>query len=263
MLTLIPEPLRIIKKNLSPITIANQYLNHEFLKIFWDVKDKPFRNKLKRSIYSMYQRDGAHTYWLLVAGIAEGWRVKQVYRLLTNPGYQWNLELRNISDLTMTGFNPPIVDRLIHRCGRNFFKFAEYHHQHPEFFKKYMPRLKPYPERDQHPVFVYWDTREKQLRLFDGMRRTVLATVNHKKAIKTFVGYPMKKGKPMVNLDKIQYFKLLFAGAKKDSANKQAFVKVGREITRQSSNGLKAFRNSIKPWSDETSKQFIKQIIKK
>jgi len=263
MKAIAPKPVKTIHRNVSPYVLANQYLYHEFLKIFRDVKDKSFRRKMKRSLYHLRQRDSDHTYWLLVAAIAEGWRVKWVYRVLSNPGYQWNLEVRKIADLTMTGFNPRIVDRLILRSHRNFYQFADYYHRHPEFFKKYMYNLKPAPERDSHPIFVLWDPKERTLRLFDGMRRTVLAAVAGKKTIKAYVGYPVAKRKPMVNLDKIYYFKLLFADAKKNKASYKAFVRVGREMVRQSLNGAKAFRDSLKPWSDEMSGKLVKDILKK
>ena len=246
-----PKPLKIIKKKVLPHIIADQYLYHEFLKIFWDIHDKSFWRKMKQSLFRIRKRDGEHTYWLLVAGIAEGWRVKRVYHLLTNPAYQWNLEVRKISDLTMTGFNPPAVDNLIRRCNRNFHLFVDYYHKHPDFFRKYMPNLAPRPERDQHPILVFWQVEKRTLRVFDGMRRAVLAAIKGKKTIKAYVGYPLFKGKPMVNLDKINYFNLLFAEARKDKTTYKAFIRVGREMIRQSRNGAKAFRNSIKP-SDDT-----------
>ncbi|MDD5341893.1 MAG: hypothetical protein PHI73_00955 [Patescibacteria group bacterium] len=257
------KPLKVIKANVNPLTIANQYLYHEFLKIFWDVADAPFRKKIKRSINRMYRRDGAHNYWLLVAAISEGWRLKWVFRLLTNPAYRWNLELRKISNLTMTGFNPAEVDKLIFKCRRNFSEFAEYYRNHPAFFKKYMPNLKPRPERDQHPVLAYWNLQEKQLRLFDGMRRATLAAINKKPYIKAYIGYPIKQGGPAVNLDKIQFLKFLFDGARRDAGTDRAFVKVARETVRQYQNGAQAFRQSLKPWSDARTKKFIKAVLKK
>ena len=256
------SPLKILRKNVPVQVIADQYLYHEFLKIFWNVRDKTFRRQLRNSIYGLRKRDGEHNYWLLVSAIAEGWRIKSVYRLLTNPSYHWTLEIRNISDLTMTGFNPLTVDRLIMRCGRNFYRFADYYHRHPEFFKKYMPNLVPRPERDHHPVFIFYDRKEHKLKLFDGMRRTTLAAIDGKKTIKAYVGYPITKGKPLVNLDKIHYFQQLFIDAKKDQKTYQAFVRVGREMIRQSSNAAEAFRHSVKPWSEKRFLKFIQDIIR-
>lgn len=256
------QPLKIIKRNVNPLTLANQYLYHEFLKIFWDVTDASFRKKMKRSIYRMYQRDGAGNYWLLVAAISEGWKIKWVFRLLTNPAYRWNLELRKISDLTMTGFSPLEVDRVIYKCHRNFSEFADYYRKYPAFFKKYMPNLKPRSERDHHPIFVYWKPDEKQLRLFDGMRRTSLAAINNKSSIKAYVGYPTSRGKPMVNPDKIQYIKHVFNGTRLNPATFKAFVRVAREMVKQSQNGAKLFRQNLKPWSDEKMKKFIQAVLK-
>ena len=259
----IPPPVKVIQKNVAPTVLANQFLYHEFLKIFRDVRSPTFRRQIKLSVNSFLKRDGQHHYWLLVAALAEGWRVKQVYRLLTDTSYQWNLEIRKISDLTMTGFNPAEVDRIIFRSRRNFYTFADYYHRHPDFFRKYMPNLKPRPERDHHPVFVYWDKREKQLRLFDGMRRTTLAAISGKKRIRAFIGYPIRPGKPMINLDKIQFFKLLAAQAKKDKKTIQAFIIVGREIVEQHQNARRDFKKALKPWSDDFSKKLTHAITKK
>jgi hypothetical protein len=260
---LLPKPVKTLRKNVPPTVMTNEYLYHEFLKIFSDIKKPAFHRQIKKSVNSLLKRYGPHNYWLLVSAIAEGWRVKQIYRLLTNPGYQWNLELRKISDLSMTGFNPRAVDRLIFRCHRKFERFADYYRHHPEFFKKYMPNLHPRPGVDKLAVFAYWNTRENRLQIFDGMRRTVLATIARKKTIKTFVGYPLRQGKPMVNLDKIQFYKLLAAFAKKDKKTINSFVVVGREIVKQHSNARRAFINSIKPWSDPFSKKLMYAITKK
>ncbi|MFH1207813.1 MAG: hypothetical protein V1668_04415 [Patescibacteria group bacterium] len=263
MQKLIAPPIKTLRRHVPPTAMANQFLYHEFLKIFRDIRRADFRRLMKRSVNNFIKRDGLHHYWLLVSAIAEGWRVKWVYRLLTDPTYEWRLEVRNISDLTMTGFNPQQVDKVIQACHRNFYEFAEYFHGHRAFFKKYMPNLQPRPERDHHPVFVFFDRHEHSLRLFDGMRRTTLAAIAGKKTIKAYVGYPIRSGKPMVNLDKIQFYKLLAASAPKDKKTFQAFVSVGRKIVRQSQNGRKTFLDGLKPWSDTYTIKLIHAITKK
>lgn len=252
-----------LRRRVPPTVLADQFLYHEFLKIFSDITSLVFRREIKHSIAAFIRRNGKHHYWLLVAAIAEGWRVKWVYRLLTNPMYDWRLEVRQISDLTMTGFNPPILDRRIHQCGNDFGRFAAYYHRHRAFIKKYTYDLKPKPERDEHPVFVFYEPRSKTLRLFDGMRRTTLAAIAGKKTIRAYVGYPVRPGKPMVNLDKIQFFKLLAENAPKNKKMFQSLVSVGREIVRQSRNGRKGFRDGLKPWSDSYTRTLIQAIIKK
>lgn len=256
------KPVRTIKRNVRPADIATTYLIHEFLKIFWDVRDLKFRHKLIRSLQRFRQRDGDHTYWLLVAAIAEGWRVKNVYHYLTNPGFNWNLEERKITDLTMTGFNPPVVDRVIFQCKRDFVKFANYYRAHRPFFSKYMPNLKPQPYRDRHPIFVLWDAPRRQLRVFDGMRRTTLAAIANKKTIRAYVGYPVRAGKPMVNLDKIHYLLRLWGEAKQDNKTREAFIRVCREIVQRTSNGRRRFRLSMKPWSNNQERKFIRAVTK-
>ncbi len=258
-----PRPIRTLRNNVSPETIASQFLFHEFLKIFRDIRDPLFRQRIKRSIYRFKKRDGERHYWQLVAAIAEGLRVKWVYRLLTDTSYKWNLEVSAIKNLTMTGFSPLAVDKIIHRCGRDFYRFADYYRAHLHFFKKYMPNLQPRPERDMHPVFVFWDSGQRRLRLFDGMRRTTLAAIHGKKTIKAFVGYPVRKGKSMVNDDKIHFFKLLYRNSSKDAATFRAFTRVGKEIVKQSRNSVEVFTTTLKPWSDIHEKKLTKAIIDK
>ncbi|MFA6552919.1 MAG: hypothetical protein WCT27_00635 [Patescibacteria group bacterium] len=259
----IPPPKRTLRKNVAPTILANQFLYHEFLKIFRDIKRHDFRRLLKKSINNFIKRDGLHHYWLLVSAIAEGWRVKSVYRLLTDPSYKWRLEVRNINNLTMTGFNPIQVDKIIHSCHRKFYDFAEYYHHHPTFFKKFMPNLQSRPERDHHPVFVFFDKHEHTLRLFDGMRRTTLAAIAGRKTIRAYVGYPVRHGKPMINLDKVQFLKHLATKAPRNKKMFDAFVSVGREMIKSSSNGREALLSTLKPWSDDFTKKFIHAVLKK
>lgn len=258
----IPPPVKTLRRHVLPTVMANQFLYHEFLKIFRDIKRPDFRRLLKKSVNNFIKRDGPHHYWLLVAAIAEGWRVKWVYRLLTNPAYEWRLETRRISDLTMTGFNPRQVDAVANQCHRNFYEFANYYRSHRAFFKKYMPNLMPRPERDRHPVFVFFDRHENTLRLFDGMRRTTLAAIARKRTIRAYFGYPVRRGKPMVNLDKVQFLKHLATDAAPTKKIFDAFVLVGREMVRQSSNGRQALRSTVKPWSDTFTKKLVRAITK-
>ncbi|MFH1543182.1 MAG: hypothetical protein ABIE03_01465 [Patescibacteria group bacterium] len=263
MINIVLKPVKVYKNNVKPEILGNQFIYHEFLKIFRDIKDKSFRRKIKRSVNNFIKRDGPHHYWLLLAALAEGWRVKRVFYNLSNPAYVWRLEKRKISDLYMTGFNPRPVDKLIDRCGHDFYKFADYYHKNPDFFRKYMPNLKPRPERDKHPVFVFWQPEKRHFRLFDGMRRTSLAAIRGEKYINVYVGYPEKKGKPMINADKIHIFNLIFAKAKKDKKTFKAFKIVGREIVRQFGNGRQLVKVNLKPWASKWESRLIKEIIKR
>jgi len=260
MINIVTKPVKVYKNNVKPEILGNQFIYHEFLKIFRDIKDNTFRRKIRRSVNNFIKRDGQHHYWLLLAALAEGWRVKRVYYILTNPAYIWRLEKRRISDLYMTGFNPYSVDKLIDDCRHDFYKFADYYHKHPNFFRKYMPNLKPRPERDRHPVFVTWQPNEKRFRLFDGMRRTSLAAIRGDKFINAYVGYPLKRGRPMINADKIHYFYLIFEKARKDKKTFEAFTRVGREIIRQFGNGRQFFKTPLKPWANKRDRRLIKEI---
>lgn len=257
-----PKPIRVLQRNIAPERLAREYLYDEFLKIFQDVHDPAFRKAVRRSLNAFVRRDGLQSFWQLVAAVAEGWKLKTVFRYLSDSAYQWNLEEHWIENLTMTGFSPDAVDRVIRQCHRRFFEFAEYYRSHPAFFRKYMPRLKPQPERDRHPVLIYYDTRLKQLRLFDGMRQTTLAAIAGKDRIRAYVGYPIRPGKPKVNQDKIWFFRDLLADSPKDQKTLQAFITVGQAIVRRTQNGRKVFRASLKPWSDPKIQQVIRAVVR-
>jgi len=72
----------------NALLIAQQYLKHEFRKIFSDIKDPKIWKKIDKSIETFIKRENEASFWSLLAGISEGWKLKAVFHLLSSTKYQ-------------------------------------------------------------------------------------------------------------------------------------------------------------------------------
>ena len=92
----------------NALAIAKQYLKQEFRKIFSDIKDAQFYKKIDRSIDNFNLREGEASFWNLLAAVAEGWKVKWVFQLLSDDKYQWKLKNIPLEKVYLTGLSPTI-----------------------------------------------------------------------------------------------------------------------------------------------------------
>ena len=76
----------------NALIIAKQYLKQEFRKIFSDIKDEKIYKRIDKSIDSFNFREGEMSFWNLLAAIAEGWKLKQVFFILSDDKFQWKLK---------------------------------------------------------------------------------------------------------------------------------------------------------------------------
>ena len=92
----------------NALAIAKQYLKQEFRKIFSDIKDAQFYKKIDRSIDNFNLREGEASFWNLLAAVAEGWKVKWVFQLLSDDKYQWKLKNIPLEKVYLTGLSPTV-----------------------------------------------------------------------------------------------------------------------------------------------------------
>lgn len=249
---------KILDENVKPEEIAISYLIHEFKKIFEDIDDKKFFKLIKKSVKFMPKRFGAKPYegfWMLVAGIAEGWKLKWVFRLLTDNGLKWQKEIRRLNDITLTGMNLIINPIIYEYCKRNPLKFRIWWNLHKnDKNNPILKMIKPYPARDFDPILLHEENAE--FKVFDGMRRTLLSSIQKKNQIICYVGYRVEKGKPQISPDKLLFLKLLADGASKKDQNKvsKAMKIILNEICKQYKGTEGWFQN----WFKYDSNQFKK-----
>lgn len=241
--------------------IAIQYLQHEFRKILNDVRGKGFWDKIDKSIKNLESRQGESSFISLLAAIAEAWKAKRVFRILSNAKYQWSLEEMAYSKIVFTGMSPNVDKYLLVKYKRNPLEIFEAWKEDKEMREAISKSgIEPHAERDHFPVFLV--EKESKFFIFDGMRRSLLNLLNGEKTIKAWVGKETnKKGKPLISIDRCLFLANIYEDSdSKDDKLKDSIVRIGKEVISQYENGQDILLDRIAGWSHNSE---IKKIFRK
>ncbi len=259
----VTKPVKIIQKNIKPVDIALTFLKHEFRKIFSDIEDADFISKMDNSLDGLIDRLGEEGFWFFVAAISEGFRFKYVFRRLTDTSYNWNLEMVNLKDITMTSMGGTFMNPILEKAKWEPERFAKIWKDHPEYSKNvpYGIGIKKEPRWDFYPILLC--EQKGNLKVFDGMRRTCLAALDGKKQIQAYVGRKKRKGTLLVNEDKILFLRLLYDESDgKSEELLSAILTVMREYTKNYRNAKDVIKRRLWRWEkDEDLKRHIKKFI--
>ncbi len=255
--------IKTIKLNVPPDVLAKQYLKHEFRKIFSDISDKEIWKRLDRSIDTFQKRDTNRNFWHLVAAISEGWKLKSIFRLLTNKGYRWDLVYFPIDKITFTSMSP-VIDGYLERCNWNPLKFKEAWDKDKKMQEVILKTgFSEHQERDHFPIMLFQEG--DKFKVFDGMRRTLLNIIKGRKEIKAWLGYHVEpQAKSSLSQDRA-YFPLRIwrYSDTKDKELRSAIVRLGKEMVKIYKNGEDALKDVQKISPNKEVKEIIDDILKK
>jgi hypothetical protein len=241
--------------------IAEQYLKHEFRKIFHDIKEKNIWERLDRSIAGFIKREGEVSFWSLVASVSEGLKLKHVFHIISDTKYKWELKNISLDELVLTGMSPDIDKYTIEKCERSPRNFIQAWKVDKKIRQKI--KLQEYSERDHFPIFVY--QAQDGYHVFDGMRRTLLALTKEKKSIKAWVGRGINiEGKPLISADRCYFLANIYTRSKnKNKKLEESIIKIGQEIVGNYRNGREVLIDRIAGWShDKDIKRIFKKMLK-
>lgn len=248
----------------NALIIAKQYLKHEFRKIFADVKEDKFYKKIDRSIDGFATREGEMSFWNLLAAIAEGWKLKWVFMILSDDKYQWKLKEVPLAKIYLTGMSPVIEKYIIKKFNHDAAAFAKAWKTDKNMRAEILKTgLAPHRERDHFPILVY--KLGENYRVFDGMRRVLLALIKNQASIKAWVGLKANsKGRPLISANRCYFLSNLYNQAKnKDKSLEKAMVRIGKEINKDYRNGREVLLKRIIGWShDQKIKSIFAEMIK-
>ncbi|MDD4271964.1 MAG: hypothetical protein PHF50_04140 [Patescibacteria group bacterium] len=248
----------------NALIIGQQYLKQEFRKIFSDIKDDKFYKKIDKSIDNFNGREGEASFWNLLAAISEGWKLKQVFAVLSDDKYQWKLKEIPLEKVYLTGMSPTIDKYVIKKFNRNPAMFIKAWKTNKAMREEIIKTgFGAHKERDYFPILVY--KAGESFRVFDGMRRVLLALTKNQKSIKAWVGYKINaKGRPLVSANRCYFLSNLYNQAKsKDKVLEKSIVRIGKEINKDYRNGREVLLKRIIGWShDQKIKSIFAEMIK-
>ena len=248
----------------NALIIAKQYLKQELRKVFFDVKDDKFYKKIDKSIDRFDLREGEMSFWNLLAGIAEGWKLKQVFSFLSDDKYQWKLKNIPLEKIYLTGMSPVIDKYIIKKFNRNPLTFAKAWKVNKNMRQEIIKTgFSAHKERDYFPILTY--RSDEHYRVFDGLRRVLLALTKGESTIQAWVGYRINaKGRPLISANRCYFLSNLYNQAKsKDKNLEKSIIRVGREITKDYRNGREVLLKRVIGWShDQKIKSIFAEMIK-
>jgi hypothetical protein len=231
--------------------IAVQYLQHEFRKIIGNAKNKKLWRSIDSALAQLSLRWGESSFWNLVAAISEDWKLKAVFSILSDTKYKWRREKVALEKIVLTGMSPAIDRYTIKKFQRSPIRFREAWIRNEKMRKDILATGFGYhKERDHFPIFLH--ESDDGLRVFDGMRRTLLAAIEGKKYLDAWVGRVTNpKGKPLISGGFAYVFSQVYFRALKREGQRinKPFIKVGRIISKEYRNANDVFKNRIARWN--------------
>lgn len=240
--------------------MGREYLRHEFRKIFNDIKDEDVWKKIDRSVESFLRREGEESFWNLLFGISEGWKIKYIAHILSDKKYRWKLEDFPLNKIVLTGMSPLIDKYVIKKCERDPLLFRKEWRKSSAMRKEIRKSgFSRHKERDGDPVLIF--QKDGEFRVFDGMRRTLLAATRGEDKIKAWIGYEKnKKGKPLISVSRCLFLADILSLSRKNKDLQQAVLKISKEIAKNYRNGRKTIIKRIANWSHDPD---IKKTLEK
>lgn len=254
------EP-KTIKLNIPPEILACQYLKCEFRKIFSDVKNKEFWEKIDHSLDGFKNRETDWNFWHLLAAISEGWKLKSVFRLLTNKGYKWDLVEFPISKITLGSMSAEI-DLYLEKCNWNPAKFKKAWETDRKMRQVILNTgFSQHKERDHFPIMLFHD--KDKFKVFDGMRRTLLKLISGEEMIKAYLGYEINpEAKSLLSQDRAYLPLRIFRYSQtKDKELRKAVIRMGQEMVRLYRNGREIFTHLKTISHNQEIKNLIDEIL--
>jgi hypothetical protein len=239
------QPLEVIR-DATVQEIALQYIRHEFIKLF-PGKPATFYDELTSGINALPQTLGDGLFWQLLAGIAEAYKFKWIYRFLTDSGLVWRLEKIRLNDIRMTGMSP-FMDPILAKSDWQPSTFAKVWTAHPEYAAHPdAAGMKPEPQRDNLPIMLV--ERNHHLQVFDGMRRTCMAALANRSDLLAWVGRRSNPGKSNMNADRLLFLFADYAESDaQDEQTLQALIGICRMIIREHANGRQVVERALQFW---------------
>jgi hypothetical protein len=257
-----PQPIETLKTKVAPVEIAVSYLQHEFHKLFSGQKSE-FYAKVDNLISSFPATLGEKHFWYLVSGISEAYKFKWVHRTLTNTQFCWSLEKVRLDDVTMTGMSP-YMDKVLKQAQWTPSKFARIWKRGRRYTKaKEAEGIRPYSQRDYFPILLR--ESDRQLKVFDGMRRTCVAALQEKADVIAWVGRICRsKGFSLINPDKVLALRVLYDNSPtKDQKLLKAIQVIMRRYLKQYRNGEEVVKNVLSEWEEDPNlAKVVKDILK-
>jgi hypothetical protein len=235
----LPKPVKIIRKKVSPEEVGKYYLKAEFHKLF--PFSKPSALEEMEGFIDCLE---GKTFWRVLEAMSFAYRINSVFRFVSGTARTWSEEEYNISDLRFRSY------------------LLKYFENHPGNDPEGLDNFRPKDRKMIYPKILL-RREEKGLLIFDGMNRLVASLLRGEKTIVAFVGRKTNtKGKPMVGDSVFCLLRRLHHNARGEE--KEAVLETVRQLISASRDGCDAVENYwVKHVRDEEEKEIGKKLLRR
>lgn len=179
-----PQPLSVIRSDVSPIEVGKSYLKAELGRVF---SDKNIQEKISQVVDLLQGKE----FWRWLEAMSFTLRLNGVFWTVGSEKFSWNEEMWNISKLTLTGVNPA-VNKVIYseKVGQRPFAFRnylrEYFNAHFDDDPQNLNQFRPKKEPLLHPTILLKEN-SNQIQLLDGTNRLVRMLLTDETAVNAYV----------------------------------------------------------------------------
>lgn len=229
--------------------MAKQYLRLELQRLLGHTEENDVWQKLNSWLDEIDHKLDEPTFWGLVSGFSQGYRLNGVYKFMTDDSYDYRLAETNLKDIVLTGTNPELNVLALDKAARDPIKLRQIWKREAatrKIFEKY--HIRTDLGADYEPIFLY--EKDGKYWVFDGMNRLFGAILSGQDTIKAWRGQLVKpNGKPMINAGFGLILSNILEGSKDPTKIAPAIIEVGREAIEQHRNGQAALVDRIGGWS--------------
>ncbi len=252
-----PEPIKILKKNINPITVAKYYLKVEFFKLFGS-NSEGIVNTVSDTIENLSESKT----WALLEAMSFTYHLNGVFHNISRKNYVWNEEVWHIEDLMFTGMDSKTNKVIFSKeINGDVLKFKEYLLKYfknastddPEGLMSY----KPSNTKIQFEKLIMKERGEKIL-MIDGSHRLVEMLLSDKDEVTAYVGHPIseKDNEQIIVRAGKSIFILLTILFKRGNKNeKDAILTVMKQLINTSTDG---YENAVQYWIERQRDEEIK-----
>ena len=179
--------------------IAIQYIQHEWRKLFPQLRGKDLWESIDKQIADWYEMLSIRNFWNAIHGITIGFRLTSIVPWITSLNVEWVERDVPFDELYFRGKFGPITSLEVETpefsdsVKKAIFlpKNLKVLEETKQYFESHKHDTEP---RSGHPIFVV--RKNGKLRVIDGNGRTLKAIAEGKDSIRAFVGEP--KAKPVL-----------------------------------------------------------------
>lgn len=251
-----PNPLEVIRTNVSPVEVGKSYLKAELGKLFSEKECERVVDGLDKKAF-----------WRLLEAMSFTYRLNGVFWTVGNDRFSWNEECWGVDNLTLTGINPT-VNKVIYskKVNRSPIAFRDfllgYFAKHTMDDPRGLNQFRPDPRPIVHARILLRE-EEGQILLLDGTNRLVKMVLQGAEKITAYIARETNpRGKMRIGDSTFMLLRHLYRRASKEE--QPAILETVKILADEGVDGYEAVKSYwVEHVMNDDQKKVGEELLKK